>query len=200
MKIRELYYRAAKDKHWLDNGISTWTKIFNWGTGPYSHAEIWWPDEGEFKEHAFVDDEYIGECFTSTMRGKDNGTVIRPAREVLKHPERWDYIEREVPDDIAREAIHNARVAARNNQGYDKACIAGFFLPWRIRSKDKDICSEIAQKFLVWIKIFPKYKVWSPRRLSKRSVSKGGVIRPLVKKEKNDGRLHKTRILSNFKP
>ena len=201
MKIRVLFYRAERDGHWLDDGISLWTKLFNWKTKPYSHCEIWWPDaDGRFEtvsdkiEASCKSDaggttytiempptvKYHGECFTSTMRGKHNGTVIRPAYTVLTHPERWDYCEILVSDNVGEMAKENARLFAENNEGYDLLCILGFFLPWRLRSYDKDICSEVVQKFLCWCRVFSEFKVWSPRRLSTKVIAKGYKIVPLI--------------------
>jgi len=188
MKIRVLFYKAQKDGHMVDDGISLWTKLFNWNTPPYSHVEIWWPDKIDGFDKAcvpgratcecsggtttvtmdYTDTEYCGRCFTSTMRGEDNGTVLRSANEVLTHPKRWDYIEITVAEEDALTAKGLARLAAQANSGYDFFCILGFFLPFRVRSKEKNICSEAVQKFLVWCKVFPKKKIWSPRRLSKQ--------------------------------
>ena len=185
MKLRVLFYRAERDGHWLDDGISLWTKLFIWKTKPYSHCEVWWPDaEGRFLNEGsdgvgLFFTGFAGECFTSTMRGKHNGTVIRPAYTVLTHPERWDYCEILVSDNVGEMAKENARLFAENNEGYDLLCILGFFLPWRLRSYDKDICSEVVQKFLCWCRVFSEFKVWSPRRLSAKLIEKGYKIVPL---------------------
>ena len=170
MKVRVLFYRAERDGHAIDDAISLWTKLFNWHTPPYSHCEIWWPTE-TYPRHF---DWKAGRCFTSTMRGDDNGTVIRPASDVLTHPERWDYIEIDVDPIKLAAAIGLAQLFAKQNKGYDILCLLGFFFPWRLRNKKKDICSEVCQKFLVWCGIFPDYKVWSPRRLSARTVEATG--------------------------
>ena len=181
MKIRVLFYKAQKDGHVVDDGISLWTKLFNWNTPPYSHVEIWWPDKDGKFTNPYVGNSAtpVGECFTSTMRGEDNGTVIRPAGEVLTHPKRWDYIEITVAEEDALTAKGLALLAAQANSGYDFFCILGFFLPFRVRSKEKNICSEAVQKFLVWCKVFPKKKIWSPRRLSKQLDKLGYITTPL---------------------
>lgn len=172
MKIRVLFYRAERDGHWIDDAISLWTKLWNWRTSPYSHCEVWWPDwDGDFTK---------GHCFTSTMRGNDNGTVIRPASSVLTHPDRWDYIEMMMDDLKFTEAKNAARLASIANKGYDKLCLLGFFLPWRLRNEKKNICSEAVQKFLKWGGVFPEYKVWSPRRLSAKLINMGYEIQRIT--------------------
>lgn len=176
MKIRVLFYRAARDGHPLDDAISMWTKLWNWGTEPYSHTEIWWPG----KDDEGLVDWYAGECFTSTMRPPDKGTVIRDASRVLTHPSRWDFCEINVSADLLHSAMAMAWIYTAGNKGYDFACILGFFLPFRIRNKDKMICSEAVQAFLVWCGIFPDLKVWSPRRLSRKLTKLGLEIKPLV--------------------
>ena len=114
MKMRILFYRAKfGDKKLLDNLISGWTGLFNWGTIRASHVEIWVADETKKSplcEHGFCrrgtvfadgsreSHLWLGTCYTSTMRGDDNGTVKRPASGVLTHPERWCYVEVEVEE------------------------------------------------------------------------------------------------------
>lgn len=156
MLIRFAQYRAGIDGKVLDNFISLWTGLFTWDSEPYSHSEVWWPDEyGNFDK---------GEAFTSTMRGKVNGTVIRPALEVFRHPQRWDYFEIEVEDEFAFMAIAMARMAAKNNQGYDKPAILSFFCPWRFGSEGKDICSEVAKRYAMWCNLVDNDRIESPRK------------------------------------
>lgn len=157
--FRVLSYRAERDGHCLDDGISLWTKLFNWKTPPYSHAEIWLLDEDK--------------CFTSTMRGEWNGTVIRPASEVLTHPERWDYFEIQVEVAVYNAAVQKARLAAEANKGYDKPALLSFFFPIRFGSKGKDICSEVTERFLVWCDVFDKETKPSPRRLARNLMRLG---------------------------
>ena len=122
MKFRLIFYKAKFDGHLLDDAIAQWTRMFNGVFVPlYSHVEVWWPDEnGEFTythvnmkyRNPIGDTVYLGETYTSTMRGDNNGTVIRPASDILKHPERWDYMEFEVDDEIFNMAKANARYRA----------------------------------------------------------------------------------------
>ncbi len=84
MKLRVLFYKAKWDGHLLDDLISSWTWLFNMGTGPYSHAEIWIPDENSYDDDGFYGmyeksyypesrtvmtwKNWKGTCYTSTMR------------------------------------------------------------------------------------------------------------------------------------
>ena len=91
---------------------------------------------------------------------------IAPASEVLKHSERWSYIEVEV-DDLIWEHM---RTWAESLQGakYDFLGLFGFFLPFNIQDKKKWYCSEIISHFLWRLGILDKrYKRISPRRLAK---------------------------------
>ena len=186
MKIRVKFYRAEHDGHLIDDVISGYTKIFNWNTEPYSHCGIWWPDaDGRFLNEGsdgvgLFFTGFAGVCFSSTMRGDANGTVIRPARDVLTHPERWDYCEIEVPDEKALEAMAWAQVEALNNKGYDKLQILGFFFPWRFGRADQNICTEAVGKFLYQALVLDRIWVWSPRRLSAKLIEKGYKIVPLI--------------------
>ena len=156
--IRISFYIAGFDGHLLDNAIAFFTGLGNWGTPPVSHTEVWWTDVGKL----FAS----GECYTSTMRGKNNGTVIRPAHEVIQNPKRWLYFELCVPDDLYERAKLHARVAVENNCGYDRWTIASFFWFKRFGKSNQEICSEVAYSFLYDCGVFTtKGLCPSPRRL-----------------------------------
>ncbi len=122
-KYRTLFYHSKwDDKKWIDNAIAVTTQIYNlwrfidpilWDVVKLglSHEEIQTPDEnGLFTKlisRTATEDMkcgYTGTCYTSTMgqiRGSNNvgdGTCKRHASLVLKHPERWSYVEHEVSD------------------------------------------------------------------------------------------------------
>ena len=122
-EVRFVFYRAKLDwknvirrkrkLHLIDDGISLWTGLFNWFTPPYSRMSVWIPREngGLFTSgtRLMPSDQWViryfwGTCYTSTMRGDDNGTVSRPASTVFKYPKRWEYIEFEVTDESFEEA------------------------------------------------------------------------------------------------
>ncbi|MCK5017555.1 MAG: hypothetical protein KAS32_10850 [Candidatus Peribacteraceae bacterium] len=151
MKVRFLFYKAAIDGKILDNAISSWTGLFpcNWGTKGYSHVEF----------------EAEGRCFSSTTRGGARGVRFAPSKEVLKHPERWDYVEYDAPEERLRRTLrHMSKLVGLK---YDYNGILGFFLPWNTESKDKWYCSEICALVAYELKLIPYHKRISPRRLSK---------------------------------
>lgn len=185
MKIRVLLYRARFDGHLLDDFISLWTGIFNWGTGPYSHAEIWIPSiSGSFNVGCGFSSGgcpvYEGTCYTSTMRDDVNGVVKRPAAQVLKHPERWDYIEIEVDKTIYDMAVTWMNKTVDSNPGYDIKCILSFFWFRRWHRSRKFICSEFCERVLWRLYIFDRIRCPSPRRLSRWLVQKGYKINHLA--------------------
>lgn len=193
MHIRILFYKAKLgDGYIIDNLISWWTGIWNWGTKGYSHCEIWVPDGGRFDAMRFPtyeDDKkgngsifhYIGTCYTSTMRGDNNGVVKRPASEVLKNPGRWDYYEIEVDESFYNDMIDWMEVAVLDNEGYDKRAILKFFNPFaRSSSLDKYICSEFVQHCLVDANVFMWPELLSPRRLSSRLDKMGHKSQELI--------------------
>lgn len=100
-----------------------------------SHSEIYFPDTNE--------------CYTSTMRDKVNGIVIRPASEVLTHPKRWYYFEIELTDEEYKAMYEYALFQAILMIRYSKLTIASFFWPWRINQKGADICSEAVNRAIV---------------------------------------------------
>ena len=185
MKIRCLFYKAKWDGHLLDDAISFWTGIFNWGTGPYSHAEIWKPDEhGDFDApygsvHCSKPITYLGTCYTSTMRDDVNGVVKRPAAQVLRHPSRWHYAEIEISEAEFRLMTEFLEMWVERNPGYDILCIISFFMPWRWFKGEKFICSEFVYFALVYAGVFKTLRCPSPRRLSRWLVDKGYKITSL---------------------
>jgi len=157
----------------IDNGIVVTCRPFNWLAGPYSHVETWMPDEhGEYMDE---DGTFLGRCFTSTRYGDYDGTVVRPAHEVIgRHYERWDITTKiEVDEKQCRAILDYVDYETMNNEGYDIPCILTFFL-WRIHSPEKNICSEVAQFVCHLAGLFKKLKLWSPMKLS-RKVKKAGV-------------------------
>ena len=188
MRIRLLLYKAKQDGKWLDNGISIWTKLFNWNTPPYSHAEIWLPDENEnFAIWPMHKGDLFGTCYTSTMgqvRGKNSvaqsGSCKRASNQVLKHAERWDYIDIEVNDLLYENALTWADCVVADNKGYDLKAVWSFFLPWKIHDDDKYICSEFAGCFLQICGIDIPSRIPSPRRLARDLTRSGYKIRSLI--------------------
>lgn len=170
-RIRVLFYKSKLgDGHIIDNLISWYTGLFNWGTKPYSHCEIWVPFETDQGKCRFESVYHIyGQCYTSTMRGDNNGVVKRPASEVLKNPGRWDYYEVEIKDWDCNRMIGEMDNTVNMNSGYDIATFLKFFNPFKRESTfEQFICSEFVQWALYQSCIFEEYELLSPRRLSKR--------------------------------
>ena len=184
--FRVLLHKAKLgDKSAVDDGISIYTTFFNsigllacgqfklaWQVikRRYSHVEIWLPtSRNEFSYDSCEGIGYVGQCFTSTMRGDNNGTVIRSASQVLKHPERWDYMEIPVPDKNLLKGHAWARTQVKKNKGYNKKTIRDFFNPFRKTKKpaiDGDnICSVACQGFCWMAGLFSDWMIWSPIKL-----------------------------------
>jgi len=140
---------------------------------PVSHTEVWWANADNF----FAS----GECYTSTMRGENNGTVIRPTREVIQNSKRWLYFEMDVLDNLYEHAKLRARAAVVGNQGYDRWTIASFFWFKRFGKSNQEICSEVAYGFLYDCGVFTtKGLCPSPRRLCRWLMNLG--LKPIYMK------------------
>ena len=179
----------------VDDGISLWTGLFNWWTPKYSHMSVW-KQEGRsrFRICPLVAKEgvivtapaFTGTCYTSTMRGDDNGTVKRPASEVFRDPRRWEYIEFQVTDESFEEAKTWADDRVAMKWSYSKRDLLRFAMPlWMLKGlkladPDREICSEHGEGWAIRLKhkYFPethriekacplldKILIRSPRRL-----------------------------------
>lgn len=195
MKIRVLLH---KPKRWdlLGQGIRFWTGLIskkNRTVGPYDHAEVWTLDEYDY---AFTDESFevpkirwiLGTAWTSTMKDKANGTVKRPASDVIHNPKRWDYIEIDLDDDSDiypdnYDALMNyMEDEVRDNKGYGIFDFAKFFgLGWLIIDKLRNICSEFVNNALYHGGVVMKRGVVSPRRLAYLLVQAGHEIKSLRK-------------------
>ncbi len=157
-RYRTLFY-ASKwgDGHAIDNVIALatqawflfkrlWKRKLSWKQFwavvklGLSHEETWTPESGwdsyaTIKPYGVI--EYTGACYTSTMGqagGKNrtgNGTCVRNADRVLKHPERWSYTEHEVSDDAYDFMIRYLDKQVAKNKGYGLG-------------PDKNVCSELS--------------------------------------------------------
>ena len=86
-----------------------------------------------------------GTCYTSTLRGEYDGACKRPASEVLKNPERWDYLEYECSDEDFDKMIAAMDYAVKHNKGYDIALILRFLAFVPVFNSRKYICTEFVQ-------------------------------------------------------
>lgn len=192
-KIRVIFYKARwGDKHWLDNAISTWTWLIsakNRKVGPYSHVEIWTPQStglfkrsngSEYNGHSRkIRYKPVGTCWTSTMRGKDNGTVKRPASEVIQNPKRWDCCEIEVTDGTFSELSYWMGDEVDNNMGYSKRDILKFLSPIHFPDDTRNICSEFVNDALAGCDIIKGMGIVSPRRLAYKLIQAEYTINPM---------------------
>lgn len=158
MKCRVLFYKSKwGDGHWIDNLISLWTR------SKYSHVEIWLPNEiGKFRGNL---GRIYGTCWTSTMRGEDNGTVMRDASGVIQNPERWDYIELDVI--FVEQMMLYMEGAVNNNMGYSKWDLLKFASLYHFDDKTRNICSEFCNNALFFAMILKKFGIVSPGKLHK---------------------------------
>jgi hypothetical protein len=151
--IRLLFYIPRfGDGHALDNAIYLWTKIWNRKAPTMlrcSHAEIWTPgyEMGFTWQDKQGKHQFAGDCWTSTMRGEDNGTVRRAAADILKHPDRWFYFEIEVRE--YERLYESMERKVKFNQGYDVWTIMSFFWVRRYTSRPGQICSEFSHEALL---------------------------------------------------
>ena len=159
-KIRLTFYKPARDGHYVDNAISSWTKLFNLKAPKEltcGHVALWTPDEdGLFVITAMPARVVVFRCgksWTSTMRfasTKDNkgGVCVEDASVIYRNPERWFYCEFEVCDDVYEHFIRMMQIDVNHNKGYDKLMILSFF-GWRSANDNlKYICSEFCFKHL----------------------------------------------------
>ena len=156
----------------IDDGISLWTGLFNWFTPGYSHMSVWIEEDGSFKESLFVCPDgwaYVGTCYTSTMRGEDNGTVKRPASEVFTNSGRWHFVEFKVTDESFEEAKAWADERVAGKHKYSMKDIRRFFMPlWMLKKfkwddPDREICSEHGEG-------------WATRLLRRETDASGTII------------------------
>ena len=174
-RVRFIFYKTPWKwglKYLVNHLISlrTWSK--------YSHVEIWVANE------SILGFGYIslpvGTCYTSTMRGEENGTVERRAIKVLKHPERWDYIEFDVNDREYKDLILWLDKEVKANKGYSKWDILKFLSPIHFPDNKRNICSELCNDGACIAGIIKGRGIVSPAKLLKKLVAVGGVVKELI--------------------
>jgi len=149
-------------KGYLDSFLNQ-KGIVGWYTEQYNK---------ESQSTLFIENIY-GECFSSTTRGNAKGVRIAPASEVLKHPERWMYIECDFHGNqmvSAKRVMNNANTAK-----YDYWGLFGFFSPFNIEDDSKWYCSEICAYIAFLLGVIDRdYKRISPRRLAGKLAKRWG--------------------------
>lgn len=188
-KIRFLFYKTPwvlKLKYWVNWLISIRT------LSKYSHCEAQTPDElGRFCKPmgeitgSFITDQGctytlyaprdipVGKCWTSTLRGEDNGTVCRDAAPVLKHPKNWIYFEIEVDAKRYDAVVKMMKAAVKNNKGYSNWDVLKFISPVHFPDNDRFICSEFVIWVLFWLDLSPTKGIVSPGYIYKMLIKMG---------------------------
>lgn len=166
--------------------------FFNWlisirSLSKYSHIGIWTPDDdGNFQGDLRTDIGdaiglfIFGKCWTATMRGKDNGTVVRDASKVLKHPGNWDYIEIEIDDWDYETLIEIMQAQVNINGGYGTWDILKFVLPIHFPDDGRYICSEFVNNMLCRIDVITGCGIVLPSIVAKKLTKKGYKIQSLT--------------------
>jgi hypothetical protein len=179
--IRALFYVTPrfKWKYWVNWLISIRTM------SKYSHCELWIPDGAFFfKTVSQVlnpdDAGFAGTTYSSTMRGKSNGTRKQDASLTLKHPEHWHYIEIPVGEVNYKYMISWMELQVKNNKGYAKWDILKFVSPIHFPDDERNICSEFCNNALWWAQKGLKHGIISPKALLKKLLKLGLKVRPLV--------------------
>ncbi len=171
----DLWYIAKwGDGSFIDDGIRLATKLPNWGAPPTTHYELGVPLLGHSFRWRNVDGKlcFTGNCYTSTTRGKHNGTCVRPAQEVIgKHPERWLYTMRRVNQERFEAAKAKADKRVDDNIGYAWKNLPRYsMLLWlfrRLGLEDlfRETCSQHGEHWKFDMRELLDDLIRSPRRL-----------------------------------
>ena len=194
MKLRSVYHTGEGEGVFsVGRWIIGWTWLlalcYSWRALKYnfSHEELWIPRQdfkiSEWKCKSVFSDydsllgqmSPVGQCFSSTTRGDAEGVRFAPASEVLKHPERWRYIEYEV-DDALWESYVLPKLKSMVGNKYDfVAVMTGFTTPVLIDDEKKNYCSGVCCFAKYLLDILEKlWKRVSPRRSAMLLVPRWG--------------------------
>ncbi len=162
-------FRKGKKIKLVDDGIALFTWLPNLFTPWYSHLEVMIRGkDGTWKN---------GVCYTSTMRSrgegeeKINGTVSRSSASVFTHPERWDFQQYTVDDELFDYAVLVADQKVQDNEGYALISLPRFVMPLpllrmlKMDAPEKEICSEHGEGWALILKLLDAIRIRSPRRV-----------------------------------
>ncbi len=153
-------YKANKtDNSSLDDLIAGWTKPFNKGTPPYSHAEI----------------EKDGVCFSATLRDDSTGTRMELAEKVLRNIKRWHrYTKQFTPEE---EQVMWDRALKILGRPYAKVClVVSFLMPFGwLGTKIAIALNHWYCSMCVYYVITGKIIRISPRKLSRWLIKNGWI-------------------------
>lgn len=169
--VREYWY--VNTKRWLNRAIA----LVTWPPNPDTEAVT----------HCEIEDMQAGMMYTSTTRGKANGTVVRPAAGVLDKPENWYFTVHEVDAAAFQTAKFRAQIRVDTNEGYSWRDLGRYIMPlWLLKAtgladNGREICSEHVESWLVDMGVLDKRLLRSPRRLCRDTVlATGSPLRRLV--------------------
>lgn len=199
MKVRSYYYKAPrkfKRKYMANHAISIWTTFINlWRVHPkqwkqfiklgISHEEVCIPGSNQQFEGINLagDRVFYGSIFSATLRDGADGVRKEFADRIIRHPERWWYVDYiGIPSwriDLAEKMIvHLCMLKTR----YDKGGVYfGFLTPANLGNNlNKWYCSEVC-RFIKWLlgiadtlslKVSPQWSAW-------RAIKAGHELKPL---------------------
>lgn len=151
--------------------IRTWSK--------YSHCEAWVPLPPRCFGVTHEGTAYAGTSYTSTMRGKANGTVSRDASGVYDHPDRWVYVETMLTQVQYDCLIGVMDIAVAHNKGYATKDIMKFLVPFYDNDEERFICSEFCNDMAVIIELITGKGIVSPQAFLNKLCALRLTIKPM---------------------
>ena len=174
MLLRSLYHTGKGEGLTVGRLIICWTWVLALFYSKkalklnFSHEELHVPNAlGKFKMYG----KPVGQCFSSTTRGDAQGVRFAPASQVLRHPERWKYIEFEVDDDKWRSI--QSWMRALVGRKYDFVGVRGFVIPFVPQNNNEWYCSEICCGIKRRLGIATDKPPISPRRSALLMIEQG---------------------------
>jgi hypothetical protein len=165
-KIRFHFYLSGEYDKFLSRAIAWWSGIWNKKTIPTSHEELEFCSRtpAEIESSAKTTPAEVlhqsGLCFSSASRGGFIGVRFAPSCEILKHPERWAFIEVDIDDEIEQKMFDSA--CSIVGRPYDYLAILGFCLPIHLQDQHRWFCSECVNWVAFKAGLLDKAYRWSP--------------------------------------
>jgi hypothetical protein len=184
-KVRFLFYLSGENDKLLSKAIALWSGFWNKKTIPTSHEELEFCNRAPAEIKSLIKTvsaeipQQNGLCFSSASRGDFIGVRFAPSVEILKHPEKWKYIEVEVEDQTEQKMFESAKSIV--GRPYDYIAIFGFCLPWHIQDDHRWYCSECVNWVAYKGGLLNKIYRWSPLASVNLMLKKGfGPLKTLV--------------------
>jgi hypothetical protein len=176
-KVRFHFYLSGEYDEWISKAIAWWSGLWNKKTIPTSHEELEFCNrtaseiESSAKAIPVGMLQQNGLCFSSATRGSFIGVRFAPSGEILRHPERWAFIEAEIEDDIEQKIFSAAKSII--GKPYDFLAILGFCLPIHLQDQHRWFCSECVN-WVAWkAGLLDKAYRWSPLATVNLMLKKG---------------------------